>query len=159
MPPDLADGNHGGVLDDLVGGFNFGAACAGLDQARLQLLNFLRRTALGGFLAESTTDLIQGIIMSFSLGFVFIYGVIHAGGFGNVIENASKLPGYLSVSASYVWETGGSRPYTALAAICLLVKFFTEGKARGQAKAWLGAIVGTAFGVACSLAAGLISAA
>ncbi|HQQ88687.1 MAG TPA: sodium/proline symporter [Oscillospiraceae bacterium] len=77
-------------------------------------------TALGGFLAESTTDLIQGIIMSFSLGFVFIYGVIHAGGFGNVIENASKLPGYLSVSASYVWETGGSQPYTVLAAICLL---------------------------------------
>ena len=58
-----------------------------------------------------------------------------------------------------LWNSIGHAPWPvvigfALAAICLLVKFFTEGKARGQAKAWLGAIVGTAFGVACSLAAG-----
>ncbi len=68
-------------------------------------------TMLGGFLAASTTDFIQSIIMSVALLIVLIFGVQVAGGLGNVIENAGKLPGYLSLTQTYdpVTKTGG--PY------------------------------------------------
>ena len=38
-------------------------------------------TALGGFLAASTTDFIQSIIMSVALIIVFIFGINIAGGY------------------------------------------------------------------------------
>lgn len=49
-------------------------------------------TTLGGFLAASTTDFIQSIIMSVALIVVLIFGVETAGGIGAVIHNASELP-------------------------------------------------------------------
>ncbi|MDE7100500.1 MAG: hypothetical protein K2O05_01440, partial [Anaeroplasmataceae bacterium] len=43
---------------------------------------------LGGFLAVSTTDLIQGITMSIALIIVICFGVSQAGGVSNIMENA-----------------------------------------------------------------------
>lgn len=58
-------------------------------------------TMLGGFLAASTTDFIQSLIMSVALVIVLIFGVNVAGGMGAVIENAKALPGYLSMTQIY----------------------------------------------------------
>lgn len=68
-------------------------------------------TMLGGFLAASTTDFMQSIIMSIALLVVLVFGVSVAGGVGAVIENAKALPGYLSLTQTYdpVTQTGG--PY------------------------------------------------
>ena len=54
-------------------------------------------TALGGFLAESASDFMQAVVMIIALVGVTVFGVIHAGGFENVIENAKAIPGYLSL--------------------------------------------------------------
>ncbi|MGY3724514.1 sodium/proline symporter [Granulicatella balaenopterae] len=58
-------------------------------------------TMLGGFLAASTTDFIQSIIMSIALLIVLTFGVQVAGGFGAIIDNAKVLPGYFSISQGY----------------------------------------------------------
>lgn len=54
-------------------------------------------TMLGGFLAASTTDLIQSIVMSIALIIVVIYGVSTTGGWSAVVDNATAIPGYLSL--------------------------------------------------------------
>ncbi len=71
-------------------------------------------TALGGFLAASTTDLIQSIVMTFALIIIVIFGIQTAGGWNVVIENASRLPGYLSLTETYNVGSGESAPYTLL---------------------------------------------
>ncbi len=71
-------------------------------------------TTLGGFLAASTTDLIQSIVMTISLVCVVFFGLNVAGGVDVVIENAKMLPGYLSLTNSYSASTGTSTPYSAL---------------------------------------------
>ena len=58
-------------------------------------------TCLGGFSAASTTDFIQSIVMSIALIIVVVFGVNVAGGLDAVAENASALPGYLSLTAMY----------------------------------------------------------
>lgn len=67
-------------------------------------------TALGGFLAASTTDFIQSIVMTLALVIVVCFGVQTAGGLDAVIENASALPGYLSMTSVHdaVSNTAGS---------------------------------------------------
>lgn len=52
-------------------------------------------TSLGGFLAASTTDLIQGLLMSFAIVVVLIVGIVAAGGVGSVIEYGRGLEGFL----------------------------------------------------------------
>ena len=71
-------------------------------------------TMLGGFLAASTTDFIQSIIMSIALFIVLIFGVNVAGGLDAVIDNAKALPGYLSMLQSYDVATGTASPYRLL---------------------------------------------
>ena len=56
-------------------------------------------TVMGGFLAVSTTDLIQSIVMSTALVVVVFFGISTAGGWDAVIANASTLPGYLSMTS------------------------------------------------------------
>ncbi len=58
-------------------------------------------TTLGGFLAASTTDLIQSIVMTIALVVVVIYGTASAGGWNVVMENISSLPGFLSMNHTY----------------------------------------------------------
>jgi sodium/proline symporter len=68
-------------------------------------------TALGGFLAASTTDLIQSIIMTVALVSVLFFGVNAAGGLDAVNANAQSLPGYLSLHATFDAATGSAKPY------------------------------------------------
>lgn len=78
-------------------------------------------TMLGGFLAASTTDFMQSIVMSIALLIVLGFGVSTAGGFGAVIENASSITGYLSlttgtnVSTGEVWDFNGLSIVSTLA--------------------------------------------
>ncbi len=51
-------------------------------------------TIIGGFLAESASDFMQGIVMFFALGIIVIVGVVKAGGFDAIIENAQNIPGF-----------------------------------------------------------------
>ena len=55
----------------------------------------LAYTILGGFLAESASDFMQAIVMIIALITVVIVGTVSAGGMGNVLENAQKIPGFL----------------------------------------------------------------
>ena len=71
-------------------------------------------TALGGFLAASTTDFIQSIIMTIALIIVLVFGVHVAGGFDAVMDNAHSLKGYLSMFSSHVPATGESVSYGGL---------------------------------------------
>ena len=68
-------------------------------------------TALGGFLAASTTDLIQSIVMTVALIVILGFGVYSAGGIDAVVENAKALPGYLNLTQSYDAATGESSQY------------------------------------------------
>ncbi len=68
-------------------------------------------TALGGFLAASTTDFIQSIVMSIALIIVLAFGVHVAGGFDAIIENGQELQGYLSLVQIHNPETATSSPY------------------------------------------------
>ncbi|MDR0964728.1 MAG: sodium/proline symporter PutP [Clostridium sp.] len=52
-------------------------------------------TMLGGFLAESVSDFLQGMIMITALLVVLITGLVHAGGFGAVMDNISAIPGFV----------------------------------------------------------------
>ncbi|NLL73031.1 MAG: sodium/proline symporter PutP [Clostridiales bacterium] len=52
-------------------------------------------TFIGGFLAESASDFMQGIIMFVALIVVFIAGLAKAGGISEVMENAKAIPGFL----------------------------------------------------------------
>ena len=52
-------------------------------------------TILGGFLAESASDFMQSIVMIIALTVVVSIGVVTAGGFGAVFENAGKIDGFL----------------------------------------------------------------
>ncbi len=63
-------------------------------------------TTLGGFLAVSTTDLIQSIFMTIALIVVVFFGINQAGGMATVMENAKALPGYLSVFKGYDASSG-----------------------------------------------------
>ncbi|MDR2615904.1 MAG: sodium/proline symporter PutP [Oscillospiraceae bacterium] len=53
-------------------------------------------TLLGGFLAESISDFVQGIVMIIALIAVLIGGIAYAGGFGAVAENIKNIPGFTS---------------------------------------------------------------
>lgn len=51
-------------------------------------------TFLGGFLAESVSDFVQGIVMIVALSTVLIVGVIAAGGIPAILENVKSIPGF-----------------------------------------------------------------
>ncbi len=52
-------------------------------------------TILGGFLAESASDFMQGIVMIVALVVIVTIGTVTAGGFGAIIENSKDIPGFL----------------------------------------------------------------
>lgn len=71
-------------------------------------------TAAGGFLAASTTDFVQSIIMTIAIISILIFATVSAGGIGTVMENAQALPGYLSFTNTYSEATASSEPYGLL---------------------------------------------
>ena len=77
-------------------------------------------TAAGGFLAASTTDFIQSIIMTFAILFVLGFSTVSAGGIDAVMDNVRNLPGYLSMTATYSASTGSASPYGALTIVSTL---------------------------------------
>ena len=52
-------------------------------------------TLLGGFLAESVSDFMQAIVMISALALIVVISTVKAGGLGEVIANADKIPGFL----------------------------------------------------------------
>lgn len=71
-------------------------------------------TTLGGFLAASTTDLIQSIVMTIALVIVVFYGLSISGGVNAVMENAKALSGYLSMTHSHNPDGNTANPYSLL---------------------------------------------
>ena len=68
-------------------------------------------TVMGGFLAVSTTDLIQSIVMSIALVIIVFFGIHTAGGWDVVMNNAKSMAGYLSMTQLHDMATGGSTSY------------------------------------------------
>lgn len=68
-------------------------------------------TFLGGFLAESASDFMQGTVMIVALVAVLSLGTAAAGGPAEVIANVSNIPGYLSLTqtATPVLDAEGTR--------------------------------------------------
>lgn len=74
-------------------------------------------TTMGGFLAASTTDFIQSIVMTIALVIVLLFGTHMAGGASAVMENAKALPGYLSMAFTYSKEAGAASPYSVISIV------------------------------------------
>ncbi|MBR4209861.1 MAG: sodium/proline symporter [Verrucomicrobia bacterium] len=77
-------------------------------------------TVLGGFLAVSTTDLIQSIFMSVALVIIVFFGIAQAGGMGAVVAGAQALPGYLDLTKGYIWATGEAGEFGILSIVSTL---------------------------------------
>lgn len=86
----------------------------------LSAIIIIAYTSVGGFLAASTTDLIQSIVMTIALVILLAFGVHTAGGFGEILNNAKSLEGYLSLTASHVAEDGSSTSYGFLPIVSTL---------------------------------------
>ena len=69
---------------------------------------------LGGFLAASTTDFIQSIIMTIALFVVMGFGEGLVHGFGNVFENVKGLDGFLDLFKGFDVASGKTGSYGAL---------------------------------------------
>lgn len=93
------------------------ASLFGMDYVTAMILSavvIMVYCTLGGFLAASTSDFIQSIIMTIAL-FIVVglgEGVLH--GFGNVFSNVASLDGYLNVFKGYDVATGTAMSYGAL---------------------------------------------
>ena len=77
-------------------------------------------TTMGGFLAVSTTDLIQSIFMTIALVIIVFFGIDKAGGMDNVIANAKELPGYLNIMQGYNAADGTAGSYNFLNVVSIL---------------------------------------
>ena len=75
---------------------------------------------LGGFLAASTTDFIQSIVMTIALFVVVGLGEGLIGGFGNVFSNVASLEGYLDVFKGFDVASGSTMSYGALPVVSTL---------------------------------------
>lgn len=77
-------------------------------------------TTLGGFMAASTSDFIQSIVMSIALMIVLIYGTVSVGGIDNVVANVKDLPGYIHLNSTYDAATNSASPYGIITIISIL---------------------------------------
>ncbi len=77
-------------------------------------------TTLGGFLAASTSDFLQSIIMTIAIVVVFGFGISNVGSFGAVIDNAKSMAGYFSLVQIHDPVTGTAAPYGALTIASML---------------------------------------
>ena len=86
----------------------------------LSALVIVAYTALGGFLAASTTDFIQSIVMTIAIFVVIFYGITSVGGVDVVMENARSMAGYFSLTQTHNPETGEAAGYGVLRIISTL---------------------------------------
>lgn len=77
-------------------------------------------TTLGGFLAASTSDFIQSIVMTIALVVVLGFGITKAGGLDDVMLNAKSMTGYLSLNSVHDAVGGGSINYGFIAIVSTL---------------------------------------
>ncbi len=77
-------------------------------------------TTLGGFLAASTSDFLQSIIMTIAIIVVFGFGISNVGSFGAVIDNARSMAGYFSLTQIHDPVSGTAAPYGALTIASML---------------------------------------
>ena len=77
-------------------------------------------TVMGGFLAVSTTDLIQSIVMTIALIIIVLFGIREAGGWAQVAANARALPGYLNLTQGYDAATGTAASFGAFPIVSTL---------------------------------------
>lgn len=77
-------------------------------------------TTLGGFLAASTTDFIQSIVMTVALIVMVLFGIHAAGGLDAVMDNARVLPGYLSMTLIHDMAENSANPYGFITIISTL---------------------------------------
>ena len=126
-------------------------------------------TILGGFRAVTTTDLIQSMVMSLALIAVLGYGIVVAGGWGAVVENAQSLSGYLTMTASHDAVTGGAASYSLLDIVStmawglgyfgmpqVLVRFMGIRSADEVKKSRVIAVVWCVVSLACGICIGLV---
>ena len=74
-------------------------------------------TAVGGFLAESTTDFIQGILMCISLVVVLVVAVISIGGIGDMFAKLNETEGFFQLNrivSGGLHTTAPSEPFGIL---------------------------------------------
>ncbi len=74
----------------------------------------------GGFLAASTTDFLQSIIMTLALVVVVIFGIFSVDGMANVTEAVKDLPGYISLTQMYDPLVPGAKAFSFLSIISTL---------------------------------------
>ncbi len=77
-------------------------------------------TTLGGFLAASTSDFVQSIIMTFAIVVVLGFGFTTAGGVGAVMANAQSMAGYFSLTAMYDAASDSATSYSLLTIVSTL---------------------------------------
>lgn len=77
-------------------------------------------TTLGGFLAASTSDFLQSIIMTIAIFVVLGYGMVTAGGIDSVMTNAESMAGYFSLTSVYDAATGTSLNYGIITIFSML---------------------------------------
>ena len=68
----------------------------------------------GGFLAASTTDFVQSIVMTISLFVVLGIGEAFAGGFGSVFNNVAQMDGFLNLFKGFDVTSMTTGSYGAL---------------------------------------------
>lgn len=76
-------------------------------------------TVLGGFLAASTTDFVQSIVMTFALFVIICFGVENAGGISAVADNIRTAEGFTTFS-NYFSLTGTDGSYGFLPIVSTL---------------------------------------
>lgn len=77
-------------------------------------------TSLGGFLAASTTDLIQSIVMTVALVVILSFGIYTAGGWDAVVANSQALPGYISFNKTFDPASGTADKYGIITIVSTL---------------------------------------
>lgn len=89
----------------------------GMDYTQAMLLSatvIVLYCTLGGFLAASTTDFVQSIIMTIALLVVVGFGAFCVNGFEPIFANVAQLDGYLNLFEGYNVATGEIGSYGAL---------------------------------------------
>ncbi len=77
-------------------------------------------TVSGGFLAASTTDFIQSIIMTLALIVVVVFGISTVDGMANVTSAVENLPGYLSLTSLFDSASSSATSFSFLAIVSTL---------------------------------------
>lgn len=90
----------------------------GMDYIPMMILGaifVLVYTILGGFLAESASDFMQGVVMFIALTVMVIVGTVKAGGFDAIVENAKQIDGFFEFfgMASPVISEAGEQVVTS----------------------------------------------